>query len=154
MISLTGDLFNTDAPYIGHGVNCQGVMGAGIAKTFREKFPNNYKVYKEWCDNGTLRPGGFLLVPEELDGQTRLIVNIASQFMPGADATYENIALAFWKFSQDASRPDRLKRFGNRIAIPEIGCGIGGLEWSKVHAIIHATEIVFPEVEYETWHYE
>ena len=33
-----------------HQVNCQGVMGSGIAKQVREKYPNVYNSYKKACD--------------------------------------------------------------------------------------------------------
>jgi O-acetyl-ADP-ribose deacetylase (regulator of RNase III) len=33
---IEGDLFNSDAQALAHGVNIRGVMGAGIAKPFKE----------------------------------------------------------------------------------------------------------------------
>lgn len=153
MIEKHGDLFDTDAAYIGHGVNTQGMMGAGIAKTFRDQFHRNYAVYKRACIEDTLKPGGFLVVPEkDWDCHLRLIVNFATQEQPGPDATYEWVMASFLAFAKQASEPNRLRLYGNRIAIPEIGCGIGGLEWSVVELIIRAIEAVYP-IEFEVWHY-
>lgn len=48
---VKGDLFAL-APkgaYLAHACNCQGVWGSGIAKTFKDKFPDDYKEYKAWC---------------------------------------------------------------------------------------------------------
>lgn len=153
MIEKNGDLFDTKASYIGHGVNCCGVMGAGIAKTFRERFPNNYKNYQAACNNGRLTPGGFMVVPEKFDGRIYLITNLASQEKPGADADYKWLFSSLWSWAEQASEPNRLRLYGGIIAIPEIGCGIGGLEWLNVKRIIQVVEDCWP-VEFEVWHYE
>lgn len=151
MIDKYGDLFDTDAGYIGHGVNTQGLMGAGIAKTFRDKFPHNYAVYKRACIQDTLKPGESLSVFEEKGA--RIVVNFASQEQPGPDASYEWVLNSFLDFAKKASSPYRLRVHGGRIAIPEIGCGIGGLEWPIVELIIEAIEAAYPDIEFEVWHY-
>ena len=40
-----GNVFDSDADIICHQVNCQGVMGSGVAKEVRERFPNVYEQY-------------------------------------------------------------------------------------------------------------
>ena len=44
---VKGDLLDSNCDYICHQVNCRGVMGAGIAKQIRERFPEVYRVYNE-----------------------------------------------------------------------------------------------------------
>lgn len=44
------DIFKSGADIICHQVNCQGVMGSGIAKQVREKYPVVYRDYKRMCD--------------------------------------------------------------------------------------------------------
>ena len=48
---VSGDIFfNTfSAKAFAHGCNCQGSMGAGIAKTFKERYPEMYDTYRESC---------------------------------------------------------------------------------------------------------
>lgn len=143
MINKTGDLFDSDAPALGHGVNCAGVMGAGIAKAFREKFPHNYENYRAACKAGQLKPGG---VHVNFEHGVH-IINIASQNMPGADASYE------WLF-ESTLRAARgaVKKGLDRIAIPMIGCGIGGLDDQKVVTVLHAVEhIVDYKMDFELW---
>ena len=41
-----GDLLDSGANFICHQVNCQGVMGSGVAKQIKEQFPNVYEQYK------------------------------------------------------------------------------------------------------------
>lgn len=150
-----GNLFDSTATYLGHGVNTCGVMGAGIAKTFREYFPNNYSNYKAACESGRLQPGGFMVVPEkDWDCRLRLITNLASQEKPGADASYKWLFSCLWSWAEKASEPNRLRLYGGIIAIPEIGCGIGGLEWPKVKRIIEVIEDCHDDIEFEVWHYE
>lgn len=149
VINKTGDVFTTDATYIGHGVNCKGVMGAGIAKTIREKFPKVYDEYRQVCQNGGLIPGAIFAYPEN----GKMIVNMATQNNPGPDATYDAVFSCLYRFSRTASQPGKIKRYGNVIAIPEIGCGIGGLELPIVEMAIEMVEEIFPDITYEVWHY-
>lgn len=136
MIEREGDLFTTDQRAIGHGVNCQGVMGAGIAKSFRTFYPTNYGVYRGQCQVKGLQPGEVLIVPErDLDwnggSETRLIVNLATQYNPGPDAQYHYLRNSV----RAAAR--QLDRLGvDTLAIPEIGSGIGGLDKTVVKQIL------------------
>lgn len=144
MIKRTGNLFDTGATCIGHGVNCHGVMGAGIAKEFRKRFPDNYRVYNNYCKSNILKPGQTLVWAE--DGFT--IMNMASQNRPGADASYTWLFLA----AQDAA--GYATALGEKvIAIPQIGCGIGGLKWYNVEVVLRAVEIL-SDIEFEVWKYD
>ena len=40
---IDGDLFDTDAKFICHQVNCMGKMGSGVALQVRKKFPHVYE---------------------------------------------------------------------------------------------------------------
>ena len=119
---VEGDLFdgiqthNLDA--IGHGVNCKGVMGAGIAFQFAKKFPHMEEAYNEVCENRWLGPGG-LFVWEE---PSLIVYNLASQYWPGSDAKLEWLNASLKKMLNDAEA-----RSIKRIGIPRIGTGIGGL---------------------------
>jgi len=144
MIERNGDVFDTDCAYIGHGVNTEGVMGAGIAKTVRARFPNVYKEYLHYCREGLLVPGGTLCVSEN----GRFIVNMATQRLRGRDARYEHVFAAAYESAK------YIKMYGGgRMAIPEIGCGIGGLQWPKVKVILECIEQLVPGFEFEVWHY-
>src|SRR5882724_2033838 len=113
---VEGDLFELDLPAIGHGVNCQGMMGAGIAKVFRKKFPDMYHAYATACDHNDLELGSIMI----WKASNVTIYNLATQFLPGADATLpavkSSVALAV-----------RNCYYSNipAIGLPRIGCGIG-----------------------------
>ena len=46
---VKGNLLDSDCDYICHQVNCQGVMGSGIARQIRERWPRVYDGYKNFC---------------------------------------------------------------------------------------------------------
>lgn len=137
----TGDLLAADEIAIAHGCNCQGMMGAGIARTVRANYPDVYAAYYGACIRGEFRLGsaqgvwadpsqGFAPIPD------RLVYNLGTQQNPGADATVWAIFLSFANMAEDAK-----SRHINTVAIPRIGCGIGGLTWHEVEpAIAQAIE--------------
>jgi O-acetyl-ADP-ribose deacetylase (regulator of RNase III) len=43
---VKGNLLDSNCDYICHQVNCQGVMGSGIARQIRERYPVVYLYYK------------------------------------------------------------------------------------------------------------
>jgi O-acetyl-ADP-ribose deacetylase (regulator of RNase III) len=49
--NVRGDLFDNahHVQAFAHGCNCQGSMGAGIAKTFRSRYPEMY----DWINAGS-----------------------------------------------------------------------------------------------------
>jgi O-acetyl-ADP-ribose deacetylase (regulator of RNase III) len=152
MIHRNGSLFESDAGYLAHGVNCEGVMGAGIATLFRARFPYMYAQYKADCEAGIVKPGNYDVVRADFNGREVMVVNLATQDKPGANASYEWLAEAIVPFANRAMAPENVARHGKVVAIPEIGCGIGGLEWPVVEEILIATEML-TGIEFEVWHY-
>lgn len=154
MIERKGDIFTTDAGYIGHGVNCRGVMGAGIAKQFRQVFGEDY--YEEYalqCRMGVLEPGKMTHYESSLNGFGVIVFNLASQRVPGANAKYPWLFESLYCAATFAATPARMSAYAGTIAIPEIGCGIGGLVWPKVKRVIETVEYIVPDMEFEVWHY-
>ncbi len=123
IVHKSGNLFDTELNAIAHGVNTHGVMGAGIAKSFRSLYPQNYEMYQLACKTGRLKPGGSFTWYEK----GRFIYNIASQDRPGKFASLK------WLRSGLRAAILHAKKSGtNALAIPRIGAGIGGLEWEDV----------------------
>jgi O-acetyl-ADP-ribose deacetylase (regulator of RNase III) len=151
MIKRKGDLFATEQKFIGHGVNCQGVMGAGIAVTVKNNFPETHKDYRDYCKRlGGLALGGYHAFEEN----DKIIFNLFTQHKTGRDARYESVHDALYCAAGDIV--GHCKETGDVpvLAIPLIGCGIGGLEWDKVECLLKAIEILTPGFEFEVWKYE
>ena len=145
---VQGDLFENEynAQALAHGVNCQGVMGAGIAKRFKNDYPKMYLKYQYICRNEVLTPGKCFLWGYG-SGETR-VFNLATQEYYGKKgrASYDWIRSSLSMMKKQADKYDI-----ESIAIPKIGCGLGGLEWGKVKEII---EEVFTDWEGILYVYE
>ena len=50
---VSGNLLEIEEGIICHQVNCQGVMGAGVAKTIASRYPQVLSAYRELCDTPT-----------------------------------------------------------------------------------------------------
>lgn len=140
LLHKTGDLLCSGEPAIAHGVNCKGVMGAGIAKPIRDMYPDRmYDKYRSQCYYGVLRPGGVQMwVSEDLP----TLFNLATQDSPGADAHLSYVLRSVDCMLKHATT------FGvKRIGMPRIGCGIGGLKWERVEPILEALTEEYPTVD-------
>ena len=131
---IKGDLLQTDCEIIVHQVNCQGVMGSGVAKQIKAKYPKVFEIYKQVCD--TTNPLGKLLRVPTNDDKTQWIYNLFTQDKYGRDkchTDYEALQNCFNEISE-FNKPNR------RIAMPyKIGCGLGGGDWDRVYKMIKDT---------------
>lgn len=139
----TGDIFSVPQQAIAHGVNLAGVMGEGIAKTVRKLYPDVYDEYRR--EVKSLRPGAALAVQSE-DGT--LILNLATQVEPGSNARIEFVKLAIPRMYEE------LEEFGcTEVAVPQIGAGIGGLDWDEVRKVIVSEANEYPHIMTDLWTY-
>lgn len=133
---IKGDLFTSTTGAIGHGVNCKGAMGAGIARLFRQKFPKMYEEYRRLCTNELIEPGDCFSWWDEQ--KQSWVYNLASQKNLGADARLEWFEEAAFNALSHADLHGI-----EEVAIPQIGCGIGGLEWEDVEPMLKTVEVSF-----------
>lgn len=147
MIQRKGDVFTTEATFIGHGVNLRGVMGRGIAATIRENYPKSFAEYAAECAGNYLDLGQILVTEE---GDLRL-VHMATQRHLGPDARYDAIFDAGMEAAEHVMNISAEEDRTPILAIPRIGCGIGGLEWEKVETLLRAVEILNPGFQFEVW---
>ena len=140
------DIFESGADVICHQVNCQGVMGSGIAKQVREKYPWVYGTYKSFCDGvDPTHERKFLLgtaLPVFIN-ETTVIENLFGQEKYGYNGNcYTNYA----KLKQ-ALDTTKLQHPNKTIAIPYLmGCHRGGGDWNIVYKMI---EEVFADSDCE-----
>lgn len=125
MISyLTGDIFDTDVQAIVNPVNTVGVMGKGLALAFKQKYPDNFKLYQTACKNNELKVGQ-LLITEHQSG--KFIVNFPTKQHWRGKSQLQWITEGLIALKQFI-----IENHINSIAIPALGSGLGGLDWTLV----------------------
>ena len=140
---IHGNMFDTQLPAVGQGVNIDGLMGAGVAKLIRQRHPEIYPEYKVACDSRALQAGDMLAILAD-DGTW--ILNLASQDRPGAHADLDWLATSLRDAFEFAQHQD-LAGF----AIPRIGAGIGGLQHRDVVTTINAIATGYPAITLEVY---
>lgn len=143
---IKGDIFQSGADVILHQVNCQGVMGSGVAKQVKEKYPAVYEAYKELCSQD--EPKNLLGIAQPVQAnESTVIINIFAQEKFGYDGNcytdYDALRKGF-----------ETVRYNNKnesIAIPYLmGCHRGGGDWSVVSKMI---EEVFADCDVTLYEY-
>lgn len=131
---MQGDLLKQDdVDAIVNTVNCVGIMGKGIALQFKNKWPENFTRYAAACKGGEVRPGRMFVYDAGGLVRPHYIINFPTkEHWRGASK------LEFIRDGLDdlVALVRRLKI--RSIAIPPLGCGNGGLNWSDVRPMIEA----------------
>jgi len=134
---ITGDLLDVKEGYIVHGCNAQGVMNSGVAKQIRERYPENYLVYKVSITQKKLNfesPLGHIIKYRIGD---LMIINAITQDRYGRDGkqyvNYDAVRDCFRKINEVVLKTDDLPKIVN---FPLIGCGLGGGDWDIISKII------------------
>lgn len=111
-----------------HGCNCFHVMGAGIARQFAERYP---EVYAADCEQ--TKVGG----AEKLGTYSKARVGNTDVLNCYTQYHYDSRYMQF-RYTAFAKVLERVKAeyHGKRIAMPMIGAGLAGGEWSAIEAII------------------
>ncbi|WP_077922952.1 macro domain-containing protein [Spirosoma sp. 209] len=137
-----GNLFSETVDALVNTVNTVGVMGKGVALQFKEKYPENYRLYKAACDRGDVRVGQMFITETGLVTPKYIINFPTKEHWKG-----------FSKLSYIDEGLDNLVEAINRlqirsIAMPPLGSGNGGLQWSIVKPLILKKIAVLPAVEF------
>lgn len=135
-----GDILDSCADMICHQVNCQGVMGAGLALQIRNKYPTVYVRYKTHVDkieNKRLLLGFTLFTSINGDSDIPFIVNCFNQYGYGRDSK-QTVYPAMRESFTTLRRICESTYDSCTIAVPyKMGCGLGGGDWDEVLKIIH-----------------
>jgi O-acetyl-ADP-ribose deacetylase (regulator of RNase III) len=144
MIAFTeGNLLDDKAEALVNTVNTVGVMGKGVALMFKEAFPDNFQAYVDACKRKEIRVGR-VFVTERLNwiGGPRWIVNFPTK------QHWRNPSKIEWieEGLQDLKR-FLIERKVKSIALPALGSGNGGLDWTDVKPAIAAAFGDLPDID-------
>lgn len=132
------DITTIEEGIICHQVNTAGVMGSGLAKQIKAKFPTAFNIYKAVCDKAPDREyllGSGILVPVT---DTLKVANLFGQSQYGRRGTFTDYAAL-----QDALEGvfEEAEQTGEEIYVPHnMGCGLGGGNWLVVEKFIEKLE--------------
>lgn len=131
-----GDLFDAKVDALVNPVNCKGTMGKGIALEFKKRFPELDVPYKAACASGKLTPGMPVLVPIGLQ-QSLFPDRHRSVILFPTKNDWRNKSRLEWIDKGLSYLKSHYKQWGLRsIAMPQLGCGLGGLDWELVRPLI------------------
>lgn len=128
-----GNILTEDAEALVNTVNCVGVMGRGIALQFKKAFPENFKAYAAACKQELLQPGRMFVFETGQLTNPRYIINFPTKRHWKGKSRIEDIDTGIAALATEIR-----SRNIRSIAIPPLGSGLGGLDWSEVRPRIDA----------------
>lgn len=147
MIHYTqGNLLDAEVEALVNTVNTVGIMGKGIALMFKEAFPENFRSYAAACKQGEVQIGRMFVTERPplagSGGGPRWIINFPTKrdWRDRTRLEWVQAGLA------DLTRVLQEKAIRS-VALPPLGCGNGGLEWSAVRPLIEQALATLPSVE-------
>lgn len=140
--NASGNLLLAEAEALVNTVNCVGVMGKGIALQFRQAWPAMAEEYERLCRRGEMQPGQVRVWETRALHGPRYIVNFPTKQDWYRKSRYADIESGLESLVQAV-----LERNIRSIAIPALGCGAGGLVWSKVRPMIERAFAGLPDVQ-------
>ncbi len=122
-----GDLFAENLTAFAFGVTCAGKMDAGIAVAFKKRWPRLEEEHHARCADGRFHLGDVLVFNE---GESTVYA-LALQEHWKARAKLAALTRALTRVLELAAHAGV-----QRIGVPRIGTGLGGLEWLRVKSVL------------------
>jgi len=142
VVERRGDMFTTDLECITNPVNSVGIMGAGLALAFKRRYPKQCDAFNEesrlfarnsFIDKELIRP---MLYQRTIWGGDKTILMFPTKIVPSRKSELSWVV-------RSADIAAELLTIGGvgGVAMPKVGCGLGGLDWAVVKpAVIEAIE--------------
>ena len=136
-----GSIFDSKAEVLVCPVNCVGVMGKGLALEFKRRYRDMYLVYRETCEQGMLQPGDYSVWNNKIG-------------LAVTKRDWQNPSLLRWvDLCLYSLAVTTRSRHHSSIAIPQLGCGCGGLDWADVWPL-YEKHLGDSPADVEVWLYE
>lgn len=142
MMEITrGNILEANAEALVNTVNCDGYMGKGIALQFKKAFPENFKAYERACRAEEVRPGKMFVYETGSMLNPRYIINFPTKRHWRRKSRLEDIEAGLQALAEEIK-----KRGISSVAVPPLGCGLGGLAWGTVRPMIERALAGLPGV--------
>ncbi|MDE6243913.1 MAG: macro domain-containing protein, partial [Muribaculaceae bacterium] len=76
---VTGNIFDAQVDAIVNTVNLVGVMGKGVALQFKERFKQNYLLYRRACREQSINIGNSLVTVDQHQGRQVYLINFPTK---------------------------------------------------------------------------
>lgn len=123
----TGNILADPAEALVNTVNCVGIMGRGVALQFKQAHPANFAAYAAACAAKEVQPGRMFVFETGRLTNPRFIINFPTKRHWRGKSRMADIEAGLGALVQEI----RARAIGS-VAIPPLGSGLGGLEWSDV----------------------
>ncbi len=143
---LDGDMFTSMCQTLTIPVNIVGVMGKGVAFRAKYQFPDVYVKYQNYCRSHQLEMGKPVLYKREasfdheLADEPSMIKNMNGEtwflLFPTKKHWKDQSKIADIEAGLQWIVTNYKKKEIKSLALPALGCGLGGLEWSNVGPLI------------------
>ncbi|WP_321426062.1 macro domain-containing protein [uncultured Bacteroides sp.] len=132
---VQGNFFDYEADIRINTVNCVGIMGAGVALQFKNRYPEMNMEYVRLCSQRVIRPGKpHVWISKNLFSNSEediIIINFPTKDHWKNPSEYSYIEDGLkWLREYLEDKPN------STITVPALGCGHGGLDWEKVKKMI------------------
>ena len=129
---VTGDILSASVEAIVIPVNTVGALGAGLALKARLRYPEIEVPYRSACTLGELKPGTCIAIPlANRQHKYAIMFPTKLEWKHQSRMTYIDTGLT--------SLAALLAQYEiTSVAIPALGCGLGGLIWANVKQAIVA----------------
>lgn len=141
-----GNILSVNEGIIVQGCNAQGVMGSGVAKAIRERYPIVYEIYNRAFREHGLTVGSVVNVSVK---QSLVVASAITQEFFGKEnkkyVSYSGISEAFCTIARHANESK------SDVHYPLIGAGLGGGDWAIIQQIIESAFHDYPAVQRTLW---
>ena len=155
-VERIGDLLEADVDALTNTVNTMGVMGKGIALAFKGAFPENFEAYRTACERGEVKLGEMFVFENRRDDGFAQLKLLEEHSGAGGVEPYNGVRKGprwivnfptkrHWRAGSRMADVEsgldnlydviRNRRIAS-IAVPALGCGLGGLDWGRVRPLI------------------
>lgn len=138
-------IFDSKCDVIVNTVNCQGVMGRGIALEFKFRYPDMFKQYTLQCERGEVRPGKLLLYT---CAKKPWILNFPTKDHWKLPSRIEYLEMGLREFPRTCYQ-QRIKS----VAFPKLGTTSGKLSWDVVRELMYAHLEPLQDLTVEIYHF-
>lgn len=129
------DIFASRADALINPVNSKGVMGKGLALEFKKRFPEYVPPYKAAVASGKFIPGVLLYVHLEIQPDLFGLKRPGVILFPTKDHWKDPSRLEWIANGLDFLRAHYQAWGLKSAALPQLGCGLGGLNWADVQPL-------------------